>query len=207
MNDADPARTGTRERLLEAAITLMRRSGLSGAGINEIVRESDAPKGSVYYFFPQGKQQIVKEGLTQYSERVVAFIDSTLSSKRKPGEKVKALFNAFAERIELGEFRHSCPVGTVCLDLNSGLEGLRLVVATAFDQYVKAIEAHFPFEDRRRAKSFAGLLLTAIEGAYIRGRADRSSKPFREAGAWLADLAEQAGTQKAAGRVRSAPEG
>jgi TetR/AcrR family transcriptional repressor of lmrAB and yxaGH operons len=195
MNDANPARTGTRERLLEAAITLMRRSGLSGAGINEIVRESDAPKGSVYYFFPKGKQQIVKEGLTQYSERIVAFIDSTLSSKRKPGEKVKALFNAFAERIELGEFRHSCPAGTVCLDLDSGLEGLRLVVAAAFDQYVKAIEAHFPFEDRRRAKSFAGLLLTAIEGAYIRGRADASSRPFREAGAWLAELVERAGTE------------
>src|SRR5512147_24489 len=131
-----PARPpATRERLLESAITLMRRSGLSGAGINEIVRESGAPKGSVYYFFPQGKQQIVKEGLTQYSERVVAFIDSTLSSKRKPGEKIKALFNAFAERIERGEFRHSCPVGTVCLDLDSELEGLRFVVATAFDQY------------------------------------------------------------------------
>jgi TetR/AcrR family transcriptional regulator, lmrAB and yxaGH operons repressor len=195
MNTADAAGIGTREKLIEAAITLMRRSGLSGAGINEIVRESGAPKGSVYYYFPKGKQQIVKEGLEQYSERVVAFIDSTLSSKRKPGEKVKALFNAFAERIELGEFRHSCPVGTVCLDLDSNLEGLRFVVAAAFDQYLKAIEAHFPFQDRRRAKSFAGLLLTAIEGAYIRGRADASSRPFREAGAWLAELVERAGTE------------
>ena len=195
MNSADAGATGTREKLIEAAITLMRRSGLSGAGINEIVRESGAPKGSVYYFFPKGKQQIIEEGLAQYSERIVAFIDSTLSSKRKPGEKVKALFNAFAKRIELGEFRHSCPVGTVCLDLDSELEGLRFVVAAAFDRYVKAIEAHFPFQDRRRAKSFAGLLLTAIEGAYIRGRADGSSKPFRDAGTWLAELVERAGTR------------
>ncbi|MGE5731078.1 MAG: TetR/AcrR family transcriptional regulator [Gemmatimonas sp.] len=193
MNNADASATGTREKLIEAAIMLMRRSGLSGAGINEIVRASGAPKGSVYYFFPEGKQQIVKEGLTKYTERVVAFIDSTLSSKRKPEEKVKALFNAFAERIELGKFRHSCPVGTVCLDLDAELEGLRLVVAAAFDQYVKAIEAHFPFRDRRRAKSFAGLLLTAIEGAYIRGRANGSSKPFREAGALLAELVERRG--------------
>src|SRR5206468_7233237 len=124
----------------------------------------------------------------QYSERVVAFIDSTLSSKRRPGEKVKALFNSFAERIELGEFRHSCPIGTVCLDLDSELESLRIVVAGAVSEYTKVIAAHFPFSDRQRTKSFAGLLLTAIEGAYIRGRADRSSKAFREAGAWLAEL-------------------
>ena len=195
MSTADAAATGTREKLIEAAITLMRRSGWSGAGINEIVRESGAPKGSVYYFFPGGKRQIVEEGLTRYSARVVAFIDSALASKRKPGEKVAALFNAYAERIELGEFRHSCPVGTVCLDLDPSLEDLRFVAAAAFDEYLKAIEAHFPFKDRRRARSFAGLLLTAIEGAYVRGRADASSKPFREAGAWLAELAERAGTK------------
>jgi TetR/AcrR family transcriptional repressor of lmrAB and yxaGH operons len=195
MKTADTAVVSTREKLIEAAITLMRRSGLSGAGINEIVRESGAPKGSVYHFFPEGKQQIVKEGLVQYSERVVAFIDSTLSSKRTSGEKVKALFNAYAERIELGGFRHSCPVGTVCLDLDPELEGLRVVIAGAFGQYLKVIAAHFPFQDRQRAKSFAGLVLTAIEGAYIRGRADRSGKPFREAGAWLAELAERTATR------------
>jgi len=195
MSDAGAAANGTREKLIEAAITLMRRSGLSGAGINDIARESGAPKGSIYYFFPDGKQQIVEEGLARYSERVVAFIESSLSSKRKPGEKVKALFNAFAQRIELGEFRHSCPAGTVCLDLDSELESLRSAVAAAFGRYLEAIETHFPFDDRRRARSFAGLLLTAIEGAYVRGRADRSTKPFLEAGAWLAELAERAGTR------------
>ena len=191
MKAPDPATATARHRLLEAAITLMRRSGLSGAGINEIVRESGAPKGSVYHYFPGGKQQIVAEGLAQYSQRVVAFIDANLSRKRRPGDKIKALFNAYAERIEQGDFRHSCPVGTVCLDLDADVESLRPAVADAFAQYVTAIAAHFPFADRRRQAAFAGLVLTAIEGAYIRGRADRSSQPFREAGAWLADLAER----------------
>src|SRR3954468_3016715 len=90
---------GTREKLLESAITLMRRTGLSGAGINEIVRESGAPKGSVYHFFPRGKQQIVTEGLEQYSGRVIEFIDSTLSKHRDPAKKIKALFDAYAKRV------------------------------------------------------------------------------------------------------------
>ena len=192
MKNPGGAVIGTREKLTDAAVTLMRRSGLSGAGINEIVRESGAPKGSVYHFFPKGKQQIVQEGLEQYSKRVVAFLDSTLASKRKPEEKVKALFDAFAERFESSQFRHSCPAGTVCLDLDSDVEGLRSVVAATLEHYMEAIQPHFPFRDRRRAKSFAGLLLTAIQGAYVRGRADRSSAPFHEAGTWLAELAERA---------------
>lgn len=182
---------GTRQRLMESAILLMRGSGLSGAGINEIVRESGAPKGSVYHFFPGGKQQIVEEALDEYSLRVVAFIDESMSARRGSGQKVKALFNAFAERIEQGAFRLSCPVGTVCLDLDAELEDLRAVIARSFDQYMSAIAAHFPFEDRGRERSFAGLVLSAIEGAYVRCRADRSSRPFREAGSWLAELAER----------------
>jgi len=54
---------GNRERMLEAAISLMRRTGLSGAGINEVVRESQAPKGSIYHYFPGGKQQLAAEAI------------------------------------------------------------------------------------------------------------------------------------------------
>jgi hypothetical protein len=44
---------------------------------------------------------------------------------------------------------------------------------------------------RARRESFAGLVISAIEGAYIRGRAERTRTPFVEAGEWLALLIEQ----------------
>jgi hypothetical protein len=101
------------------------------------------------------------------------------------------LFDAFAERLEQGLFTHSCAAGTVCLDLDSEMDALRAVVATTLDAYRDAIAGHFEALGRRRARSFAGLLLSAIEGAYIRGRAERSGDAFREAGEWLAELVEQ----------------
>jgi TetR/AcrR family transcriptional regulator, lmrAB and yxaGH operons repressor len=181
--------SGSRQRMIEATIDLMRSSGLSGAGINEIVRASGAPKGSVYHFFPGGKQQIAAEALTAYSQRVMAFIDTALASQKKPALKVRALFDAFARRVEDGQFRKSCAAGTVCLDLDADLEALRDVVAGAFDAWTAVIARHFAQGDVRAARSFAGLLLTAFEGAYIRARAERSSRPFKEAGTWLAELA------------------
>ena len=181
--------SGSRQRMIEATIDLMRSSGLSGAGINEIVRASGAPKGSVYHFFPGGKQQIAAEALTAYSQRVMAFIDTALASQKKPALKVRALFDAFARRVEDGQFRKSCAAGTVCLDLDADLEALRDVVADAFDAWTAVIARHFAQGDARAARSFAGLLLTAFEGAYIRARAERSSRPFKEAGTWLAELA------------------
>lgn len=181
---------GSRERMLEATIALMRGSGLSGAGINEIVRESGAPKGSVYHYFPNGKLQIATEALAIYSVRIMGLIDGALASRRRPADKVKALFDMFARRVEEADFRKSCAVGAVSLDLDDDLEELRRVLAATLDEWAALIARHFDLGDARRTRSFAGLILTAVEGAHIRCRAERSSRPFREAGAWLSGLAE-----------------
>ncbi len=186
--DQEGDRTGTRERLLDAATTLLRRSGLSGAGINEIVRASGAPKGSVYHHFPGGKAQIATEALARHAGAVAAFVERAVAGRRSPPQKLTALFEAFAGRVEQGGFVLSCPAGTVCLDLEPGMDDLRRAVADSFDAYALAIARHFPLSTPQRTRSFAGLVVTAIEGAYLRCRAEESGEPFREAGRWLATL-------------------
>ncbi len=181
----------TRQRMLDAGIELMRGAGLAGAGINDLVAASGAPKGSVYHFFPGGKHQLVGEALAEYTARVHAWIEDAMARARTPAGKVRALFAAFAERLEAADFRRSCAAGAVCLDLGDDLEGLRASVAAAFDDWRDLLATGIGIADRRRARSFAGFVLTAIEGAYIRGRAERSGEPFLEAGRWLAEVAER----------------
>jgi len=182
----------TRGRMIEAAILLMRRTGVSGAGINEIAKESGAPKGSMYHFFPGGKREILASALDVYAERMAGFLDETLAKGKTPEAKVKVLFKTFERRIEEFEFRHSCAAGCVSLDLDRDSESIRLAAKGAFDAYTTAIARHFDFGSPAATRAFAGFVLTAIEGAYVRCRAERSSKPFAEAGAWIARLARQA---------------
>jgi len=180
----------TRQRMVDAGIELMRRSGLTGAGINDVVAASGAPKGSVYHFFPGGKHQLVAEALAIYATRVGALIDAAIAGAGTPAARVRALFTAFAKRFEAAEFRQSCAAGAVALDLEDEHEGIRAAIAAAFDDWLALLARGIGLPDRRRARSFAGLVLTALEGAYIRGRAERSGQPFIEAGRWLAELAE-----------------
>lgn len=176
----------SRERMLDAAIDLMRGFGLSGAGINDIVRESAAPKGSLYHFFPGGKLQIADEALGLYSSRVAAFIDQALAGRRSNDERVRALFDAFARRVESTDCRRSCAVGAVSLDLGDDAERLRPTLRAALQAWSEVIAGHVDLGDAARTRSFAGFVLTAIEGAYVRTRAEGSGRAFREAGAWLA---------------------
>lgn len=185
------ASPSSRDRMIEAAIELMRSYGLSGAGINDVVQHSGAPRGSLYHYFPDGKLQMAREALLVHGERVQAFLAQALSSKRAPAQKVLALFEAFAHRTEEAEFRKSCPFGCVALDLDADTDAMRPAVALAFSQWQALIATHFEPLGPRAAAEFAGLLLTAIEGAYVRARAEHSGEPFREAGRWLARLASK----------------
>lgn len=180
----------TRERVIAATILLMRRSGYSGIGINEILVEGGAPKGSLYHFFPEGKRQIASEALETYAAEALQVYRKALSAPGTPGQKVKRLLKLPATRLAESEYQLSCPGGTVCLDLDNSLESLRATVHRYFEQMLELIATHLEIADRRRARSFAGLLLTTIEGAYIRGRAERSTRAFDEAATWLAELAD-----------------
>jgi TetR/AcrR family transcriptional repressor of lmrAB and yxaGH operons len=186
-----PSAASSRDRMLDAAIDLIRGFGLAGAGINDIVRESGAPKGSVYHFFPGGKAQIAEEALARNAEQVQAFIAAALARGRTPDAKVRALFGAFAVRVRETAFRRSCAAGGVSVDLGGDdTDALQRQVAAIFERYTDTIAAAFDLGTPERTRSFAALLLTGIEGAYVRARAERSARPFTEAGEWLAALAE-----------------
>lgn len=174
--------------MIEAAIDLMRAYGLSGAGINDVVQQSGAPRGSLYHHFPGGKLQMAREALEVHAARVQTFMGQALESETAAAAKVLALFEAFARRVEQAEFRRSCAFGCVALDLDDDTEPLRQVVAHTFDAWKESIASHFPTLGPAGSRDFAGLLLTGIEGAYVRARAEHTGDGFREAGRWLAKL-------------------
>jgi TetR/AcrR family transcriptional repressor of lmrAB and yxaGH operons len=185
----DSTSLSSRDRMIEAAIDLMRAYGLSGAGINDVVQRSGAPRGSLYHHFPGGKLQMACEALGVHGARVQSFMEQALASEASGPAKVVALFEAFARRVEQAGFRRSCPFGCVALDLDDDTEPLREIVAHSFEDWKDGIASHFPALGPQASREFAGLLLTGIEGAYVRARAEHSGDGFREAGRWMARLA------------------
>jgi AcrR family transcriptional regulator len=51
----------TKERILDNTGELFRRYGYTGTGLKQIVANANAPFGSVYHFFPGGKEQLGEE--------------------------------------------------------------------------------------------------------------------------------------------------
>lgn len=197
---ASPPGEGAKQLMLESAIFLMRQSGLSGAATREILAHSKAPKGSMYYYFPRGKLQLTAEALELYGERVAAAFDKTLASQTHPVEKIRSLFRFIAERLEQGRFEQSCAAGAVTLDIHAEVEELRPMVAKVMASWQETVARHVPMRSAARTRSFAGLVISAIEGGYIRGRAERSREPLLQAGEWLAQIAAREAEKRANAR-------
>ena len=48
----------TKRRLIETTIELLKIKGFNGVGLQEIIHESGTPKGSLYFHFSGGKEEL-----------------------------------------------------------------------------------------------------------------------------------------------------
>ncbi|MDO4814476.1 MAG: TetR/AcrR family transcriptional regulator [Gemella sp.] len=58
----------TKDNIIKAAVHLVQKKGYSETSIQEIVKKSKAPQGSIYYYFPKGKDEIICAAIDKIRE-------------------------------------------------------------------------------------------------------------------------------------------
>src|SRR5215472_1844248 len=102
--------TGTRERILDASTELFRRQGYSGTGLNQIVAEAQAALGSIYHFFPGGKQQLGEEAIRRSGALYDQLIDAVFDAAPDVVTGVSDFFLGAARHLEDSGFADACPI-------------------------------------------------------------------------------------------------
>ncbi|HUY23601.1 MAG TPA: TetR/AcrR family transcriptional regulator [Acidimicrobiales bacterium] len=174
------ARTsGTRARLLDAGATLFRRQGYAGTGLKRIVDEGGAPRGSLYHFFPGGKEQLGAEAVARSGAGFRRVLESVLEGN-DPAASVRAMFDLSAAALEASDYRDGCPVATVALEAASTSEPLRLACAAVFESWADALEERLVRArvDAGVARELAVFGLAAFEGAIVLSRTARTTRPL-----------------------------
>lgn len=166
--------TGSRDRIVDATVTLLRRGGLAASGVNQVVVEGNAPKGSLYHYFPNGKVQMVSEALERYCVAVSQKLRAALQGEDPPARRIRRLFRGLAKDMSADGFRSSCAVGAVTLDLGADDEALRSACEAALATWVAVIEDCLQDLPRAQRKPAALFLVTLLEGAQLTARAQRS---------------------------------
>jgi len=187
---AMPRKSNARRDAIATAARLFQRQGYHATGLNQILSESGAPKGSLYFHFPGGKEQLAAEAVALASRELEKLFEHAAGKSKTYRGFLAALAGGLASWMERSEFREGCPVSTVTLEMTPHNDALTEVCRTAFSTWQNRVAeflASVGFAERR-ALRLATLIVCAFEGAFIVARAERSTRPFLETARELSEL-------------------
>ncbi|WP_313813665.1 TetR/AcrR family transcriptional regulator [Glutamicibacter sp.] len=183
----------TKARLAESMLELIQANGYSGTGLNAVIEHASAPKGSVYFHFPDGKEGLGVAAVELAAKQFENLIAETSVAAGGPAEAARYAIDVLAEIVGTSNFRLGCPVSVVTLEMGSESERLRQACAQAFESWIAPtaalLEANGVNIDEARA--LATVVISTIEGAVIVSRAMQNTQPLRAAADVVAELINQ----------------
>jgi AcrR family transcriptional regulator len=170
---------------MDSSAELFRRQGYAGTGLKQILAAANAPFGSLYHFFPGGKEQLGAEAI-RTSGRLYAELFATIA-RQAPDvpSAVAAFFAGAADTLEQTDYADACPIATVALEVASTNEPMREACAEVFEEWIAGATRYFTSAGipAPSARELAVSMLCLLEGAFVFCRAMRSTEPLRIAGA------------------------
>jgi AcrR family transcriptional regulator len=175
----------TKDRILDTTAELFRRYGYTGTGLKQIVAEANAPFGSLYHFFPGGKEHLGEEVILRSGQMYRELGESVFDAAPDPVAGTRDFFAGAAETLRETDYADACPIATVALEVASTNEALRRATAEVFEGWIDAAVDRFAQAgiSRKRARELAISQIAALEGAFILSRAMRTTEPLEIAGA------------------------
>ena len=187
-----PAVPKHRRPIVDAAVTLFRRQGYAGAGLNDIVDASGAPKGSLYHYFPAGKASIAIAAVEEAGRRVAETMAKLASETSSTADLLRAHARLLSGWMRKSGFRDGCPITTVLLELAPKNRVVAEAGRKAYASRIDVIKSKLITDGFSpiRAERIAILCVATLQGVLIQARVERSGTPIETAADELAKLLE-----------------
>jgi AcrR family transcriptional regulator len=184
----------TRDRILTATAELFRRHGYRGTSLKQVTVAAAAPFGSLYHFFPGGKQELTAAVIDSSGRAYQKLFEVIYDAADDPAAAVRDFFDGAADVLEQTDYLDPCPIGSVALEVASTDDRLRRATEKVFASWTEAAASRLEALGIARADAddLATTLVAAIEGGFMLSRAARSPEPMRATGRLMRTLVETA---------------
>lgn len=170
----------SRTKILETASKLFQLQGYYATGINQIIKESGLPKGSIYHHFPNGKEELAIEAVKFTGTFVESKIKEVFSRLSDPIEAFQVHIQSIAEQFNTPENIEGFPIGLLASETALTSEPLRTACEHAYSQWQRLYEeklSEFGM-DEACSKEYAQLINAMIEGGIILSLTQKNSQPL-----------------------------
>ncbi len=184
-----PRMIAERADALPALAEAFREHGYAGASVSLISDATGLGKGSLYHFFPGGKDEMASAVLADIDSWFDTNVFTPLRDAEEPTQAITAMFDAVERYFHSG--RRICLFGA--LALGETRDRFARQVRDYFSGWVAALAGALTKSgrDKRQAEGLAGEAVAGIQGAIVLARALDDPGAFSRAMAQLrASLAE-----------------
>lgn len=183
-----------REAIVRSAAVLFRRQGYAATGTAQILAMSGAPRGSLYHYFPEGKEQIAQAAVEHAGRLVTVTLARLVEQQPTPGAALREYGRLLAGWMVSSGFQDGCPIATALLELAPASDGVSAAGRLAFDAWIFVLEQALVSSgaDAERARRLATLAVAAIEGALVLARTRRDGTVVLAGAADVAALFDDA---------------
>lgn len=188
---ADSKKGDSRARIVETTARLLRVQGYNATGLNQIIEESEAPKGSLYHYFPQGKEELATEAMQLAGDQLLHRMDQLF--QLRPDIAMQLLVEEAIKELEDSNFRDGCPIATVSLETSSFSPSLRGVCSQTYSkihQLVRNWLLHIGAPEER-VDDLSLLVFAAYQGAIMLSKVHHSSEPLKRVVPQLKELVQK----------------
>ena len=173
----------TRDRLIRSTSRLLRTQGYAATGLNQVMAEAGAPKGSMYFHFPGGKVELAAAAVDRFAERATANMRRYLDDHDTVEEAVAAMLDAYVTHLDATAYTEGCAVATVALDAASTNDTLAAATGRAFHAWTDMLAEALEAEGRPPtvAHNLATPVIATIEGTITMAKGQQSTEPIAAA--------------------------
>ncbi|BDA80620.1 TetR family transcriptional regulator [Leptospira kobayashii] len=173
----------TKLKMIKAMAESLETIGYSGTGMNEIVKATDSPKGSLYFHFPGGKEDLASQALTRTGEDMGEEFAELLKSAKSPAQGISKIFQVLEERILKSNYAKGCPIATTALETASENNLVNKTCSTIFTSWADKLSLYLQHNkvQAKKAKELSYSILSLWEGAVLLSKTNKTTEPLKAA--------------------------
>ena len=167
--------------MLDSAVVLLRERGANALTVDAVLAHSDAPRGSVYYHFPGGRDEIILAATTRAGGAISTILEQCMATGDTHAA-VDQFIELWKRALRESDFHAGCPVVGLAIDSRTDVPDAAEAVRRILDDWHSNL-IRLLVEDgysRVRARRLATMIVASIEGALILCRAKRSVTPLND---------------------------
>jgi TetR/AcrR family transcriptional repressor of lmrAB and yxaGH operons len=170
----------TSTKMVETMLKLIQSRGYAGTGLNSVLDDANLPKGSLYFHFPEGKEQLGERAVELATEQFKTLVAESLSSAPTPGAGLRVVIDVLANLLVDSDFQLGCPISVVTLEMGGRSDRLRNACADAYGSWIAIVADHLGSHGQAesQARALAETAVSAVEGSMIVSRAMRDTQPL-----------------------------